>query len=201
MQPKNTSIIEKIKDTFYRKKKKKFTSQILTISYSHKKGSKKYCRIWYKYKMDNLIRSDKDVTLIDPYIEKSDYCNISEFSNTSYRLYSFNTKLFENKYKTGLFLDEFNCIPMKYNNNISINNNKLWYVKPIRGSLGKGIIITSNPNNYQNEKNKYLIEESISMHLKRGRRWDMRLYVYHTINSEGKLSTYIYNNGIVRLCP
>ena len=185
-----------------------FTYMIKTTKYSHKSKENNYCRIWYKYKMDQLIRNDKEVTLIDEpdNINKCDYCNLSKYSNTSYRLYSFNTKLFGNKHKTYLFLREFNCVPLKYSNELPINN-KLWFVKPLYGTEGKGITITNNPDKVYNNlleqsiQDKYTIEESIDMRLIRERRWDLRIYVYHTINSNGELSTYLYNNGLVRLCP
>jgi len=65
--------------------------------------------------------------------------------------------------------------------------------------MGRGIIITTNPQEYVNSN--VVIEESINMSLIRKRRWDLRVYVYHTIDNDGNLKTYLFKDGLVRLCP
>ena len=186
----------------------KFTCAIKTEKYSYNPKKNNYSRIWYNYELDRLIISDKEVTLIsDSENQKYDYCNLSKYSNTSYILLSFKIVLFDDKYKTYLFLKEFNCVPLKYSNSLPININKYWFIKPKWGTQGKGITITNKPDEkYQlllanSTLEKYMIEECIDMNLINKHRWDIRIYVFHMINSNGELSTYLYNNGLVRLCP
>ena len=130
---------------------------------------------------------------------KSDYCNIEKYSKTSTQLYSFLNEIFNSKKQTKNFLKCFGCCPLNYYPNETYSEPKKWFVKPDRGSMGNGIVITTNPLEYI--KGNDVIEESINMRLIRKRRWDLRVYVFHTINNSGNLKTYLFKDGLVRLCP
>ena len=129
-----------------------------------------------------------------------DYCNIEKYSNTSTQLYSINTqRIFNSKKKTKKILKSLECTSLDYCTTKKYHSKKKWFIKPDRGSMGKGIIITTKPQEYV--KSNTVIEESINMRLIRKRRWDLRIYVYHTIDNNGNLKTYLFKDGLVRLCP
>ena len=214
----------------------KFTCNILYNTYSHKKYTENYSRISYKYKMDELIKNDEEVIIINKHVQKHnylwhrdfrqnangrkipyrlrkdyilasipvitnyyDYCNIEKYSKTSWQLHSFTSKLFDSKKLTKRLLKSLGCTPLDYCTTKKYHSKKKWFSKPDTGSMGKGIIITTNPQEYV--KSNVVIEESINMSLIRKRRWDLRVYVYHTIDNNGNLKTYLFKDGLVRLCP
>lgn len=197
--------------------------------YTHNKNSFYYSRIWYKHALDSLIKDDASVSLrkgvvpkhkskililhglnkktnrmalnysIGPIKIKPDYCNIESFSKTSTQLYSFNITPFNSKMLTNSFLKSLGHSPLSYCASQVYPKSKFWFVKPEYGTCGKGIIITTDPQKYIGGNT--VIEESINMPLIRKRRWDLRIYVYHTLDINGNFKTYLFKNGIVRLCP
>lgn len=122
-------------------------------------------------------------------------CN--DFSDITHVLTSYPTYMISNK----KFLEEIFSnkmyIPKKWSIS-QTSNYKDWFIKPILGSKGDGVIITNNPL-LENTDN-CIIQESIKTSLIDKRKWDLRIYVVHRIINN-KFQTWLYTDGLVRLCP
>ena len=80
------------------------------------------------------------------------------------------------------------------------NDDNIWFVKPINGACGKGIIITRDPKSYliKYGKEKVVIQKQIIPKLINERVWTVRHYII-IFKRNDNISLWIHNNGSIKL--
>lgn len=80
------------------------------------------------------------------------------------------------------------------------NQQKTWFCKPVRGSKGTGIVITTDnavAKQYSVDDD-YIVQEAIDCMEYYGHKYDLRIYVVHILLNK-KPITLLYPDGLVRL--
>ena len=78
--------------------------------------------------------------------------------------------------------------------------NGRFYVKPVEGSEGKGIVLSEDPYDEIEDNEEMIAQIEIIPKLLNGKKWDVRLYVVQQVVG-GKFNTFLFNDGIVRIAP
>ena len=174
-----------------------------------------------------MIQNEIEKLLIkDKYFKENnknlDYCNVDNKSKIANTLYCINvnhlgnkfwfTKLFnQQSFSTEKYLFSNKETPLRKHMDFykyEINSFKSkeycnWYVKPVGGASGKGIIITKNPEKLEVNQlppNIYVIEKEIIPMLTKKRKFDIRLHVMISYYNN-KLEVYMPNDCLCRICP
>ena len=168
----------------------------VTILLKKKKGWKSFPEtLWFKTKNQSYFKP-KYETIID-------YCDMSSYSgcvnNPNF------TDILNNKYKMFKFAKHSKYIPKTYlvsNGKIEHNphfSNDLYFVKEDTEEAGKGIRITSNPNelNFDLSKN-YVIQHAIKEPFCiNNKKTSTRYFVLLTRNNIDDYKLYIYNKAYI----
>jgi len=183
---------------------KKNTSKRLSYTfvksfYKNNKTKKKVLKFPYSYARFIKKNIENDPTFFrNKNNKKSDYSTKNSLSNIVNNLISVNLRFLNSKIFTSLFFKDKHYIPETWNKDKKYKKNMLWYCKPDRGSLGKGIIVTKHPKRCDNSK--FVIQKSVDMNYINNRRWDLRIHVIHRIHNN-HFETWVYHDGMLRLSP